>query len=55
MRRALPDRARPGLHAEPLNIAIGRLLTPYFPGTSTIIMDGGDTTNTTTTKLLASD
>ena len=44
--RASPDRARPGLHAEPLNVSIGRLFAPYCPGTSAMVIDGGDTTNT---------
>ena len=48
MRRALPDRARPGLQAEPLNVAIGGLLTPYRPGASAMVIDGSDTTNTHT-------
>ena len=41
IRRASPNREQPGLHVEPLNVAIGRLFAPYCPGT-----DGGDTTNT---------
>ena len=41
IRRASPNRARLGLHVEPLNADIGRLFAPYCPGT-----DGGDTTNT---------
>ena len=46
MRRASPNRAQPGLHAEPLNIAIGKLFAPYCPSTSTMVINGGDTTNT---------
>jgi hypothetical protein len=34
------------LPAEPLNVSIGRLFAPYRPGTSTMVIDGGDTTNT---------
>ena len=51
-RRPLPDRARPGLHAEPLDVAIGQLLPPYCPSKSAIVIDGNDTTNTEQ-KLLA--
>ena len=29
---ALPNRARPGLHSEPLDAAIGRVPVPYRPG-----------------------
>jgi hypothetical protein len=43
----LPDRAQPGLQAEPLNISIGQLFTPYCPGTSAMVIGGGNTTNTT--------
>ena len=32
MRHAFLDRAWPGLHAEPLDVAIGQLLAPYCPG-----------------------
>ena len=46
MRRASLNRARPGLHAEPLDVAIGRLLAPYCPGAATMVIDGDDTTNT---------
>ena len=52
MRRTLPNRAQPGLHAEPLDAAIGKLLAPYFPGVSAMVIDGSDTTNTHT-KLVA--
>jgi len=44
--RASPDRAQSGLHVEPLNVAIRRLFAPYRPGTSAMVIDGGDTTNT---------
>ena len=44
--RTSPNRALPGLHEEPLNVAIGRLLAPYCPSTSAMVIDGGDTTNT---------
>ena len=54
IRRALPDRAQPELHEEPMNIAIGQLLAPYRPSTSAMVIDGGDTTNTINKKLLAS-
>ncbi len=27
-----PNRAQPGLHAEPLNVSIGLLFAPYCPG-----------------------
>ena len=43
---ASPDGAQPGLHAEPLDVAIGRLLSLYRPGASAMVIDGGDTTNT---------
>ena len=46
IRRASPDRAQPGLHGEPLNVAIGQLFAPYCPGMSAMVIDGGDTTNT---------
>ena len=46
MRRTSPDRAQPGLHAEPLNIAIGQLFAPYCPGTSAMVIDSGNTENT---------
>ena len=52
MRRTLPDIAQPGLHAEPLDVVIGRLLTPYCPGASAMVIDGSNTTSTHT-KLLA--
>ena len=55
MQSALPDKARPGLHAEPLNVAIGQLLAPYFPSTSAMVIDGSNTTNTINKNLLASD
>ena len=48
MWRTSADRARPGLHVEPLDVAIGKLFAPYCPGESTMVIDGGDTTNTTT-------
>ena len=35
-----------GLPAEPLIVSIGRLFTPYRPGTSAMVIDGGGTTNT---------
>ena len=44
MQRASLDRARPGIHAEPLDVTIGRLLAPYRPGASTMVVDGSDTT-----------
>ena len=47
MRCALPDRAQSGLHAKPLNIAIGRLFAQYCPGVSAIVIDGDDTQNKT--------
>ena len=48
MRRTSPNRARPGLHAEPLNVTIRRLFTPYRPGVSAIVIASGNTTNTHT-------
>ena len=48
MWRASPDRARPGLHVEPLDFAIGQLLAPYRPGASAMVIDGSDTTITHT-------
>ena len=48
----MPDRAQPGLHVEPLDVTIGRLLALYFPGTSSMVINGSGTTNTDT-KLLA--
>ena len=48
------DRAQPGLPAEPLNVSIGQLFALYRPGTSAMVIDGGDTTNTIK-KFLASD
>ena len=52
MRRASPNRARPGLHPEPLEVAIGRLLAPYLSGASAMVIDGSNTTSTQK-KLLA--
>ena len=52
MRRAWPDGAQPGLHAEPLDVTIGRLLAPYRLGASAMVIDGSDTTSTQE-KLLA--
>ena len=52
MRNAFPNRAQPGLHAEPLNFAIGILLAPYCPGASAMVVDGSNTTSTHK-KLLA--
>ena len=52
IRSASPNRAQLGLHTEPLNISIGQLFTPYRPGTSTMVIDGGDTTNTIKKLLL---
>ena len=46
IQHTFPDRACPGLHAEPLNISIRRLFTPYHPGTSAMVIDSGNTTNT---------
>ena len=46
MRHTSTDRARPGLQAEPLDVAIGQLLAPYCPGASAMVIDGSDTTNT---------
>ena len=48
----MPDRAQPGLHMEPLDVAIGQLFAPYCPGASAMFINGSDTTNTHT-KLLA--
>ena len=48
MRHTLPDRARPGLHREPLDVAIGLLFALYCPGKSTMVIEGGNTTNATT-------
>ena len=31
MQRTFPDRALPGLHAEPLDVAIGQLLASVAP------------------------
>ena len=42
----MSDRAQPGLQAEPLNVAVGKLFAPHCPGTSAMVIDGGDTTNT---------
>ena len=53
MRHVSTDRAQPGLHTEPLDVAIGQLLAPYCPSTSAMVIDGGNTTNTK--KKLASD
>ena len=47
MRRASPDKARPGLHTKPLNVAIGRLFALYCPGASAMVIDGDNTQNTT--------
>ena len=52
MRRALPDRSLPGLHAEPLDVTIRQLLASYCPGVSAMVIDNGDTTYTHK-KLLA--
>ena len=46
-----PNRAQPGLHTEPLDVAIGRLLASYRPGASIMVIDGSDTTNTHTQNL----
>ena len=46
IRNVSPDRARPGLHAEPLDVVTGRLLAPYLPGASAIGIDGSNTTST---------
>ena len=51
MRRTFPDRAQPELHAEPLDVAIGQLLTPYCPGVSATVIDGSDTANTAKKRL----
>ena len=51
---ASPNKAQPGLHAEPLSVTIVQLLAPYCPSMSAMVIDGGDTTNTIK-KLLASD
>ena len=48
MRRKSPDRAQPGLHTEPLDVASGWLFAPYCPGKSAMVIDGGNTANTTT-------
>ena len=53
MRRGSPDRAQPGLHAEPLDLAIWQLLAPYCPGASAMVIAGSNTTTTHTQKLLA--
>ena len=39
MRRASPNRSRPGLHAEPLDVTIGRLLAPYRLGVSAMVIE----------------
>ena len=44
--------AQPGLHAKPLEAAIGQLLAPYRPGASAMVIDVSDTTSTHK-KLLA--
>ena len=44
---ASPDRAQPGLHPKPLNVAIGQLFAPYCPGASAMVINGDDTQNTT--------
>ena len=54
MWRASPDRAQPGIHAEPLNVTIGKLLAPYCPGRPAIVINNGNTTNTIK-KLLVSN
>ena len=46
MRLASPDGARPGLHAEPLDVAIGECRYRIAPAAAMVI-DGADTTNTT--------
>ena len=51
MWRASPNGSQPGLQAEPLDVAIGRLLALYCPGASAMVIDGSNTTNTK--KLLA--
>ena len=48
MRRGSPDRAQPGLHAEPLDVTIGQFLAPYRPSASAMVIDGSNTTNTHT-------
>ena len=48
MRRRSPNLAQPGLHAEPLDVAIGRSFAPYCPGASAMVIDRDDTTNTHT-------
>ena len=45
MRCESPDGAQPGLHAEPLNVTIGRLLALYRLGVSAMVIDGSDTTS----------
>jgi len=46
MQRASPKISRPGLHAEQLDVTIGRLLAPYRPGASAMVIDGSNTTST---------
>ena len=46
MWRAFPDRAQPVLHVEPLDVPIGKLLAPNCPSTSSMVIDGSDTTST---------
>ena len=46
MRRASPNRAQPGLHAEPLEVAIRQLLVLYCPDASAMVINGSNTTST---------
>ena len=48
MWRTSPDRAQPGLHAEPMDVTIGQLLAPYLPGGLAVVIDGSNTTSTHT-------
>ena len=42
----MPDGPQPGLHVEPLDVAIRRLLALYRPGASAMVINGSNTTNT---------